>query len=96
MTKVSGFQPHTTNVPIIFNFPKKVHIFTPHEIWLEPKSCLCSICHNFVKNYYFDLKFAVYLAITFHYYVLKGFFNTMIRVVVVGARSRLAFFCNRG
>ena len=45
-------------------FKKKIHFFTPREIWLEPKSCLCSIYHNFVINEYFDLKFAVYLAIT--------------------------------
>ena len=30
------------------------HFFTPREIWLKPKSCLCSIYHNFVKNYYFN------------------------------------------
>ena len=52
-----------------------------------------------MKNYYFDLKFAVYLAITVHYDVLKGifqFFDSMIRVVVavvvVSVRSRLAVF----
>ena len=76
-----------------FQIFKKVQFF---EIWLEPKTCLCSIYHNFVKNYYFDLKFAVYLAITFYYDVLKGLFHKFIRVVVVGARSRLAFFRNRG
>ena len=91
MTKVSA---KYTDVTIIFNFPKKIHFFTPLEIWLEPKSCLCSIYHNFVINEYFDLKFAVYLAITFHYDVLKGLFDTV--VVVVGARSLLAFFRNRG
>ena len=37
-----------------------------------------------------------YLAITFHYDVLKRFFDSIIRVVVVGVRSRLAFFRNRG
>ena len=47
---------------------------------------------QFVINEYFDLKFAVYLAIAFHYDVLKGLFDT---AVVVGARSRLAFFRNR-
>ena len=48
----------------------------------------------------FDLNFAVYLAIAFHYDVLKGLFNIAVvfRVVVVvaGARSRLSFFRNRG
>ena len=77
------------------NSQKKVHFFNPREIWLEPKSCFCSIYRNFVINEYFDLKFAVYLAITFHYDVLKGLFYTFV-VVVVGARSRLAFFRNRG
>ena len=84
-------------------FPKKkkkkkknyVQFFTPPEIWLELKSCLCSIYHNFVKNYYYDLKFAVFLAITFHYNVLIGLFDNMIRVVV-GARSHLTNFSNRG
>ena len=73
-----------------------MHFFNTREIWLEPKSCLCSIYHNFVINEYFDLKFAVYLAITFHYDDLKDFLNSIIRIVVVGARSRLAFFRNRG
>ena len=79
---------------------KKVHFFYPLEISLEPKSCFCSIYHNFVINEYFDLNFAVYLAIAFHYDVLKGLFNIAVvfRVVVVvaGARSRLSFFRNRG
>ena len=67
-------------------------------IWLEPKSCFCSIYHNFVIKEYFDLKFAVYLAIAFHYDVLKRLFDTAVVVlaVVVGERSRLAFFRNRG
>ena len=73
--------------------PKQIHFFNSREIWLKPKSCFCSIYHNFVINEYFDLKFAVYLAITFHYDVLKGLFHT---AVVVGARSRLAFFMIRG
>ena len=42
----------------------------------------------------------MYLAIAFHYDVLKGLFDTAVVlsviVVVVGARSRLAFFRNRG
>ena len=41
----------------------------------------------------------MYLAITFHYNDLKGLFDSFIVVVVivvVGARSRLAFFRNRG
>ena len=70
-----------------FFFPrikkKKKKYFTPPEIWLKPKSCLCSIYHNFVKNYSFDLKFAVFLVITFHYNVLFGLFDNMICVVVV-------------
>ena len=74
--------------------------FYHREIWLEPKSCFCSIYHNFLINEYFDLKFAVNLAIAFYYDVLKGLFDTFVVVdvivVVVGARSRLAFFRNRG
>ena len=91
ISKWPRFQPHATNITIFLNLKKKVHFFTPREIWLKPKSCLCSIYHNFVKNYYFDLN----LDTTFHYDVLKGFFDSMIRVVV-SARSRLAFFCNWG
>ena len=72
---------------------KKKQFFTPPEIWLEPKSCLCSIYDNFVKHYYFDLKFAVFLAITFHYDVLIGLFDNMIRVVV-GVRSHPTNFRN--
>ena len=79
---------------------KKVHFFYPLEISLEPKSCFCSIYHNFVINEYFDLNFAVYLAIPLHYDVLKGLFNIAVVVVAVvvvaGARSRLSFFRNRG
>ena len=43
----------------------------------------------FVINEYFDLKFAVYLAIASHYDVLKGLFDSavVLSVVVVGARS---------
>ena len=48
----------------------------------------------------FDMNFAVYLVIAFHYDVLKGLFNIAVvfRVVVVvaGERSRLSFFRNRG
>ena len=45
---------------------------------------LCSIYHNFVKKkYYFDLKFAVFLAITFYYDVLIELFGTMIRVLIL-------------
>ena len=97
ISKWPRFQPHTRKRII---FPqiskKKVNFFTPPEIWLEPKSCLCSIYHNFLKNCYFNLKFAVFLAITFHYDVLIGLFDTMIRVVVVGARSHPSNFRNWG
>ena len=90
----------TWDASIFSKIPQKKSTFLTlmsHEIWLEPKSCFCSIYHNFVINEYFDLKFAVYLAITFHYDVLKGLFDTVVVVViVVGARSRLAFFRNRG
>ena len=34
---------------------KKSTFFYPLEISLEPKSCFCSIYHNFVINEYFDL-----------------------------------------
>ena len=94
MTKVSAkyhLRKYFTKIP-----RKKSTFFYPREIWLEPKSCFCSIYHNFVINEYFDLKFAVYLAIAFNYDVLKGLFDTVVVVVVVGARSRLAFFRNRG
>ena len=65
------------------NSQKKVHFFYPREIWLEPKSCFCSIYHNFVINEYFDLKFAVILAIAFYYDVLKGLFDTFVVVDVI-------------
>ena len=68
--------------------------------WSQSPVFVQFIIPNFVINEYFDLKFAVYLAIAFHYVVLKGLFDTAVVlsviVVVVGARSRLAFFRNRG
>ena len=97
MTKVSAkyhLRKYFRKIP-----QKKIYFYYPREIWLEPKSCFCSIYHNFVINEYFDLKFAVYLAIAFYYDVLKGLFDTAVVVcvvVVVSARSRLAFFRNRG
>ena len=95
MTKVSAkyhLRKYFRKIP-----KKKSTFFYPREIWLKPKSCFCSIYHNFVINEYFDLKFAVYLAIAFYYDVLKGLFDTAVVVcVVVSARSRLAFFRNRG
>ena len=81
------------------NSQKKSPLIYPREIWLKPMSCFCSIYHNFVINEYFDLKFAVYLAIAFYYDVLKRLFYFSVVVcvvVVVSARSRLAFFRNRG
>ena len=94
ISKWPRFQPNNTYISILPKFPKKIHFFYPREIWLEPKSCFCSIYHNFVINEYFDQKFAVCLAIAFHYDVLKGVFDTFVVVVAVGARSRLAFFRN--
>ena len=97
MTKVSAkyhLRKYFRKIP-----QKKIHFYYPREIWLKPKSCFCSIYHNFVINEYFDLKFAVYLAIAFYYDVLKGLFYFSVVVcvvVVVSARSRLAFFRNRG
>ena len=55
MTKVSA-QYHWRNYYSQFSQKKSTFlIFTPREIWLEPKSCLCPIYHNFVINEYFDL-----------------------------------------
>ena len=88
MTKVSA--KYTTYVTIFLNFQKKSTFFASHEIWMELKSSgpvyVCmrkayfTSYHTFVINEYFvnnfDLTFAVYLAITFHYDVLKGLFDS--------------------
>ena len=95
MTKVSAkyhLRKYFRKIP-----KKKSTFFTLVKFgWSQSPVFVQFIITFLLMSSYIDLKFAVYLAIAFYYDVLKRLFNFSVVVVVVSARSRLAFFRNRG